>query len=194
VAPTTAASGSSVKVLVAGIGKDERAELESRVKRALGSHASEGSWTVSLVKLGAKWSVTVNGPGERFKSLSFAIDDARLQDAIRDAVGGGGPAETPPQAGAASPAPRPPARAAAAPAPSSPRGGTTPAPSIARPGEVRDSHVCPQCQKAVTVVYEAQPGESKVSAPLACPHCWHVSHVEVGAWAAAGGDYRAEKA
>jgi hypothetical protein len=184
VAPTSAGSRSSLKLLVAGVDKDERASLESRVRQALGSHASEGPWSVSLVKLGSKWSVTLNGPGERFRSLSFASDDARLQDAIRDAVGGDRVPEVQAKAGAAG-------------APSSPstaRASATPMPSTTKAGEVRVSHVCPQCKMAVMVVYEAQAGEAKVSAPLACPHCWHVSHVEVGAWAAAGGDYRAEKA
>ena len=31
-------------------------------------------------------------------------------------------------------------------------------------------------------------------APLACPHCWRIGHVPIGVWAAAGRDYRAEKA
>jgi hypothetical protein len=160
---------------VAGVDKDERASLESRVKQALGSRAAEGPWSVSLVKLGGKWSVTLNGPGERFKSLSFASDDARLLDSIRDAVAGS-PGQGR-QAGAASSAAPGPKPAPAGPA-----------------GEVRDQHVCPQCQKAVVVIYETRPGEPRVSARVACPHCWHVSQVEVGAWAAEGGDYRAEKA
>jgi hypothetical protein len=187
---THASSRSGLKVLVAGIGKDERAQLESRVRQALGPLASQGPWSVSLVKLGGKWSVTVNGPGKRFKSLSFTSDDARLQDAIRDAVGGG--AEVPATAGAAAVAPGPTARAGAAPAPSPAR--SAPASPSARPGETRDSHVCPQCQKSLIVIYEWQPGESKVKAPLACPHCWQMTRVEVGAWAAEVGDYRAEKA
>jgi hypothetical protein len=192
------ASASNLRLLVAGVDKDERASLESRVKQALGSRASEGPWTVSLVKLGGKWSVTLNGPGERFRSLSFATDDARLHDAIHDAVGSDRTPEASTKAGAAGAASSPSsARAGAAPSPSTTRTGPAapvPTPSTAKAGEVRDSHVCPQCKRAVTVVYEAQAGEARVSAPLACPHCWHVSHVEVGAWAAAGGDYRAEKA
>lgn len=172
--------------------------LESRVKQALGSHAAEGPWSISLVKLGAKWSVTLNGPGERFKSLSFTSDDARLQDAIRDAVGGGRTAEASPGTGGAGTAPGPLSRrsgtAGAVPTPSTVRTAAATTPSAARSGEARESHVCPQCRKPVIVVYETQAGEAKVSAPLACPYCWHVSHVEVGSWAATGGDYRAEKA
>ena len=159
--------GSDLKVLVAGVDKDERGELEARVRQALGSRAASGPWSVSLVKLGGKWSVTLNGPGERFKNVSFTAADARLHDAIRDVV------ERDRE--------------------SAVRGGAAPEQRSAPAGEARDEHVCPQCQRAVIVVYETRPGEAKVSAPLACPHCWRVSHVEVGAWAAAGGDYRAEK-
>jgi hypothetical protein len=44
------------------------------------------------------------------------------------------------------------------------------------------------------VSYEGEPDEQKVPVPVACPHCWAVSQVEIGGWAAAGGDYVAEKA
>jgi hypothetical protein len=164
---------------VAGVDKDERAQVEARVRQALGSLASSGPWSVSLVKLAGKWSVTLNGPGERLRSVSFSTDDARLQDAIRHAV------ESDRESAA---------RAVEGVRESAARGRAASAPSTPSAGEARDQHVCPQCQKAVIVVYETQPGEPRVSAPLACPHCWHVSQVEVGAWAAAGRDYRAEKA
>jgi hypothetical protein len=44
------------------------------------------------------------------------------------------------------------------------------------------------------VVYEARPGESLESAPVACPHCWFVNRVLIDAEAAFTRDYRAEKA
>jgi hypothetical protein len=172
--PPRPESRGGIKFLVAGVSKDERAALEARVRQALGSHVAAGAWTVSLVRLGEKWSVTLDGPGERSKSRSFTTDDFRLQDAIRDAVSGS--SEQGRQGGAVG---------KVAPGPKA-------APAVA--GEVRDQHVCPQCQQAVVVIYEARAGEPKVPARVACPHCWHVSQVEVGAWAAEGGDYRAEKA
>ena len=54
--------------------------------------------------------------------------------------------------------------------------------------------MCGRCQQALVVSYEGEPDEPTQSAPVACPHCWAVSHVEVGGWAAAGGDYVAAKA
>jgi hypothetical protein len=174
--PPRPESRGGITFLVAGVSKDERAALEARVRQALGSHAGAGAWSVSLVRLGGKWSVTLDGPGERSKSRSFIADDARLQDAIRDAVAGSSEGQVRQGGSASSSAPGP-------------------KPALAgRAGEVRDQHVCPQCQKAVVVIYETRPGEPRVSARVACPHCWHVSQVEVGAWAAEGGDYRAEKA
>jgi hypothetical protein len=44
------------------------------------------------------------------------------------------------------------------------------------------------------VVYEARAGEPEVSVAVACPHCWHINRVAVGDWAAAGHEFRAEKA
>jgi len=64
----------------------------------------------------------------------------------------------------------------------------------ASPAEERDRHVCESCGQGLLVVYDAQPDEPKVLAPVACPHCWAIGHVEVGAWAAAGREYRSEKA
>jgi hypothetical protein len=44
------------------------------------------------------------------------------------------------------------------------------------------------------VVDDAQPGEPMETAPVACPHCWAVNRVSIGAEAALTRDYRAEKA
>jgi hypothetical protein len=153
----------ALSVLVAGLDKDERGAVEAAVRNGLGSRLTAGPWSVSVVHLGAKWSVTVDGGGLR--SASAMTDRGSLADAIRRLVDGGG-------AGALSPAP----------------------PSDAPGVEVRDRHACERCGRGVLVVYEARPGETKEFAPVACPHCWAVGHVEVGAWAAAGQEYRCEKA
>jgi hypothetical protein len=165
-----AGTASNLKILAAGIPRDERGVVEAAVRQALRSHVASEPWTVSLVKLAGKWSVTLNGPGERFRNLSFTAEETRLGPAIREMLDAGRPGPT--------------------------SGGPTmaEAPAAAPSGEVREGHTCPACRRAVVVVYEAHPGESKVPAPLACPHCWQISHVEVGAWAASGRDYRAEKA
>lgn len=165
-----AGAASNLKILAAGIPRDERGLVEAAVRQALGSRAASEPWTVSLVKLAGKWSVTLNGPEERFRNVSFTAEEARLGTAIREML--------------------------EADRPGPPNGGQAPAQAqVATPaGEVREAHTCPACRRAVVVVYEAHPGESKMPAPLACPHCWQISRVEVGAWAASGRDYRAEKA
>jgi hypothetical protein len=157
----------ALKILVAGTDKDARAVVEMAVRQALAQRAASEDWTVSLVRVAGQWSVTLNGPGERFRNLSFGTDERRLSDAISEVLGGG--------AGA-------PGLAAAAARPSPPLATSD------------DRHVCGDCQQAFVVVYESQPGEARVLASVACPHCWKINHVEVGAWAATGRDYRAEKA
>lgn len=155
--------------MVAGVDKDERGAVEASVRRALGSDAEPGPWSISVVSLAGKWSVTLDGPDGRLRGVSFVADRARLADAIREAIRGDD-------------------------GPVAPRGASTsvaPAPS---PTEAREAHVCEHCGGAVLVVYERQPEEPSELAPLACPHCWKIGHVTVGAWAAAGRDYRAEKA
>jgi len=154
-------------ILLAGVDKDARGAAEATIREALGARASSGPWSISVVNFGGKWSVTLDGPGDRLRGLSFVTDPRQFSDAIRRAVDGG-------------------------------REGATPgiAPDVTPPlaTEMRDTHVCGHCDRAVVVVYELKPGEQKELAPLACPHCWKVGHVEIGAWAAAGGDYRSEKA
>jgi DNA-directed RNA polymerase subunit RPC12/RpoP len=117
------------RIMVAGVDKDARGAVEASVRQALlGSPEDSGPWSVSVVSLAGKWSVTLDS--DRLRGVS----------------------------------------------------------------EARDPHVCEYCGKAVLVVYERQPDEPKELAPLACPHCWRIGHVPVGLWAAAGRDYRAEKA
>jgi hypothetical protein len=157
----------ALKILLAGVDKDSRGAVEATVREALGGRASSGPWSISVVSFGGKWSVTVDGPGDRLRGLSFVTEPSRLSDAIRRAVEGD-------REGAAL--------------------GLPPDVTPASATETRDTHDCEHCGGAVVVVYERQPGEPNERAPLACPHCWKVGHVEIGAWAAAGGDYRSEKA
>jgi hypothetical protein len=155
------------RIMVAGVDKDARGAVEASVRQALlGSPEDSGPWSVSVVSLAGKWSVTLDS--DRLRGVSFVVEPGRLTDAIREVVEGGR------QTAGIGPA------AADVPA--------------ASPTEARDPHVCEYCGKAVLVVYERQPDEPKELAPLACPHCWRIGHVPVGLWAAAGRDYRAEKA
>jgi hypothetical protein len=161
-APPRAAPAQALRILVAGVDKDERGAVEAAVRQGLGSRAASDPWSVSVVQLAGKWSVTLDGGGLR--SASVMTDRGSLADAIRSLVEGG-------REGAAGV-------------------GAADAPRA----ELRDRHSCESCGGVMLVLYEAQPDEPKELAPVACPHCWAIGHVEVGAWAAAGRDYRSEKA
>ena len=165
-----AAPAPTLKVLFAGIDKDARGAVEARVRQALAARVASDPWTVSLVRHGQSWSVTLYGPREPFRNVSLTSDDAGLVRAIREALGESAPA---------------------APAARAPLAAAVPEAATAF---VEDSHVCAYCKGALLVVYESRPGEPREPAPVACPHCWRVSQAPVGAWAAAGGDYRCEKA
>lgn len=165
--PPTPNSSPLLKILLAGVDKDARGEVEATVRQALGGRAASGPWSISIVNSGGTWSVTLDGPGDRLRGLSFVTDPGQLSDAIRRAIDGD--------------------RQSAAP-------GIAPDVMPSPPTEMRDTHVCGHCGQASLVVYELLPDEPKELAPLACPHCWKIGHVEIGAWAAAGGDYRSEKA
>ena len=158
-----------LKILCAGCSKDEREQAEADVGRALAGRVAAGDWSVSLVKLAGRWSVTIDAPAARIRGLSVVAAQGRLAETIREALGGAGAAEAPP---------RP--RAASAPASAAPGGD----------GRQR----CEKCGGAFVVVYETRPGEPLESAPVACPHCWSVNRAPVGAEAALTRDYRAEKA
>lgn len=166
-----AAPSPKLTVLVAGLEKEARWALEACVREALGPRATREPWTVSLVKLGCRWSITLHGPTERTRSISFTADETSLTHAIRRAIDA--EATTPPLGAAA-------ARA-------EPSADDT-------PRAVQDRHTCDHCERPLLVVYETRAGEEKERAPVACPYCWQINHVEVGAWAAAGRDYRCEKA
>jgi len=157
-----------LRVLIAGVEKGERPPVEAAVRRALAGRDPAEPWSVSLVRLGTVWSVTLSGPGERFRNVSITAEEHRLAEAIGEAIGNGS---------------------------AKPARETGPSDSPTSTGvPVQECMVCERCQKAILVTYEGQPNEPTQAAPLACPHCWTLNQVEVGAWAAAGGDYRADKA
>ena len=166
-ARSAAPAHSQLKLLVAGVDKDVRASVEASVRQAFTGRDPAEPWSVSLVRVGASWSVSLTGPGERFRNVSFSAEPQRLADAIREAISGDDPG----------------------PAPAAGRLAAQPQRS-----RIQDRHVCERCQQAILVSYEGESDEAKERAPVACPHCWSVSHLEIGGWAAAGGDYVAEKA
>ena len=156
-----------LQVLIAGCSADEKSRVETTVKRAIGNRADTGPWSVSLVKLGTEWSVTIDGPEAKYKGLTLTAPEISLQNALVEAL-------TKPRADAA------PEASSLGAAPSSSSSGT------------RDQHDCPKCGKSFVVLYAAQAGERTTDAPVACPHCWQVTKVPVAASAAQHEDYRAE--
>ncbi len=158
---------------MAGLDKDARWAVEACVREALGTRATREPWTVSLVKLSSRWSVTLHGPTERTRTISFTAEDNSLGQAIRRAIEAGAEAAGPALSTAGTQKGSPPGDA---------------------PGPVQDRHTCRHCGGTLLVAYETRPGEAKDLAPVACPHCWQINHVEIGAWAASGRDYRCEKA
>jgi len=164
--PSRAAAPTGLRILVAGVDRDGRAPVEAAVKRAFAGREAE-PWSVSLVRLGTLWSVTLNGPSESFRNVSFTAEERRLSEAVVEALRDRSERET---------GPAPSASAASA------------------RSTVQERHACGKCGLGILICYESEPGEAKHAAPVACPHCWAVGQVEIGAWAASGGDYRAEKA
>ncbi len=212
-----------LRIMCAGCSKEEREQAELAVKRALHHVPASEAWTVSLVKMRAQWSVTLDAPAADVRSLTMLAPESRLgesiTEALRNAQGSRAPAPpattptptpapaTPPptpRAPAPSPAPYVPASPSTPRAPASsptPRAGTPPAsrpaPPAARPSAPpagsTDRLQCEKCGRPFRVVYESQPGEEMEVAPVACPHCWHGNRAMVGAEAAETRDYRAEK-
>jgi DNA-directed RNA polymerase subunit RPC12/RpoP len=163
----------SLKVLCAGCGPDEREQAESDVRRALGARVDGATWTVSLVKVQRRWSVTLAHPPAAV--VTCTAPENGLAEAIRDALGGGAPAHpasgSPPPS-ATAPGARGPARATA---------------------QRASQHSCAACHEGFVVRYEAGPDESEETVPVACPHCWHRNYVLVAESAAESREYTAEK-
>jgi hypothetical protein len=164
-----------LKILCAGCSKDEREQAEAQVTRVLAERARTEDWSVSLVKLGGRFSVTLDAPAVHVRGLSVMADQARLADAIREALGRApAPARAPSAPAAAPVAPKTAAKAA--------------------PASDRGPHRCDKCGGGFVIVYETRGGESMETAAVACPHCWYVNRVLIDADAAFNRDYRAEKA
>ncbi len=157
--------------MCAGCSKDEREQAEASVRQALGQAADTDAWTVSLVKLGAQWSVRLDALTAPGRARTLVAPEGKLAESIAEALRGAQldcPASPPITPAASLPA------AAAAPEPA---GGIP----------------CLKCGRAFTVVYDVHAGEPLQEAPVACPYCWHVNRVQIGAEAAQSSDYRAEK-
>jgi len=169
----------SLKILCAGCSKQEREAVEAEVAAGLGARARDQPWTVSLVKIGDRWSVTLEGPGRATRGSTFMAPHGHLRESIAQALGKGAASAPAPAAAAPSGAGRP-ARA--------------PGPASAGPrGERRDRHDCSKCRKPYVIVYDTEAGEPTETVPVACPRCWQIDHVAVAQSAGLTSDYRVEK-
>ena len=165
----------SLKILCAGGSKEDKEAAENAVRDGIGSRPARESWTVSLVKLGRQWSVTLDGPDKGSPRSTFMVPEGRLREAISESLGQSAGA---PAAGPASPAPV----------------TGSPVRSSVSGGQRRNSYQCQKCGKGFLVSYEMEPGESEETVPAACPHCWQIEQVKVGMNAAVNNDYRVDKA
>ncbi len=156
--------------MCAGCSKDERVQAEATVRSALGPAADTDAWTISLVKLGNQWSVTLDARTVRGRARTLMTSASRLGESIAEAVSGpksDGPASAKPAA-------------------------TLPG-AAAAPPEATGGIACKKCSQRFKVVYDAKPGEALQDAPVACPYCWQMNKVQIGIEAAESSDYRAEK-
>jgi len=153
----------ALTVLCAGCSAPEREQVEAEVRGVIGSRAADGAWRISLVKMGSRWSVTLDGPGH--SALSFVAESGSLRDSFARALGGGSAAHGPTRG----------AR------------GEVPA------SMTRDRHRCASCARSFDVIYETVPDEAQEIVSVACPYCWTTSAVLVGEAAAFTQAFLAEK-
>lgn len=181
----------ALTVLCAGCSSGEREQAEAETRATLGPRVDEGAWRVSLVKLGGRWSVTLDGPG--YRALSFVTVAGALRRSLSEALG-----ERPPEPGpeAVPKAPAVPIRdGESLPDALGPPGPSPTAPAAREAATVlaRDPHLCGACGGPFEVLYETLPDEPQEMAMVACPHCWATSTVLVGEAAAYTQGFRAEK-
>ena len=171
----------ALKILCAGGSKEEKEAVEAAVRAGIGPRPPGETWTVSLVKVGRQWSVTMDGPEKSSPRATFIAGEGRLRDAISESIAhrrGGG-------AGAAG------AGGAGGVRTAVPTGGAPAASGSVL--ERRNAYKCPKCGNGFVVSYEVEEGEGEETVPAACPHCWNIENVKVGSTAAVNSDYRVEK-
>ena len=167
-----------LKILCAGCSTDERAVIESGVRAGLGERSGREAWTVSVVKFGSGWSVTLDGPFDRTRGLSFMLAGTGSPEGLAEALRS---------------AANPPGEAKTAPPPAGPITSTSMAAASMRVKDGRGPHSCIVCGRQYVLIYDSEPGEPLEEAPVACPHCWQIDRVQVARSVSFGQDYRAEK-
>jgi DNA-directed RNA polymerase subunit RPC12/RpoP len=161
----------ALKILCAGGSKEEKEAVETAVRAGIGARPEKEAWTISLVKVGRQWSVTLDGPEKSSPRSTFIAAEGGLRQTISETMAGR-------RTGGA--------------------GGRAALPTVGAPvgravGERRNTYKCQTCGKGFVVSYEAEEGEGEQTVPAACPHCWEIENVKVGITAAVNNDYRVEK-
>lgn len=157
-----------LQALVAGCSKEERENVTALLRDVLKGRPAGEAWTASLVKATHGWSVTLDGPDQRLRGVTFLAKEEELRAALVAALQragflGGSPAAAPPP---------PPATEAR---------------------EVRERQSCSECGRPFLVIYMTHPDEPLETAPVACPNCWQLLQIPLGAEASANREYRADK-
>src|SRR4029079_10784451 len=95
----------ALKLLLAGCSKADRERLEPVVQGIFGPRPDHESWVVSLVKIGDRWSVNLDGPDARLHGVTFISQEESLRDGLKDARRRAGftPGSSPPPAPPSSP-------------------------------------------------------------------------------------------
>ena len=169
----------SVRILIAGCLPRDRGQIEGEVRKAFQTLPETDPWNVSLVKLGATWSISMEGPDVNNFGLSAPED--RLRETIAEALGTNGIAkkklptleELEAADGLTSEAVAPPVVAN-------------------RATDQSDRYECHGCKQSFKVVYVPDSSDRKVKAPIACPSCWEITEVTIPESAASTEQYQAE--
>jgi hypothetical protein len=170
-----------LKLLLAGCSKADRERLEPMIEGLFRGRPAGEAWTVSLVRIGERWSVSLDGPDARLRGATFMSDDEGLRDRLTDTLrrGGfalGGPA---PPAAASPPAPPAPPAYTTPPTPSGsggpprpPTPSSPPAPSIyAAPSPPRAAPAAAPPSRPVPAPVHAPGASGEMRDRIECEKC-----------------------
>src|SRR5207249_8968383 len=136
----------ALKILCAGGSKEEKEAAEAAVRAGIGPRPAAEAWTVSLVKVGRQWSVTLDGPEKSSPRSTFIAGEGRLRDTISQSLAHRGPDGLPDSAA------RPQAPTRRPTAASAPR------------RQRRNAHQCPSSGTGLVVVHVEDAGGGAVAA------------------------------
>jgi hypothetical protein len=162
-----------LKILCAGYSKDEKFDIEKRVRSMFGPPLGDMEWTISLVKMGGQASVSVDGPDERIRAKSFMASPSGIEESLHDLLRNHGfdipdPASTPPPVARSASRPplplTPPPRAATPPPIPAPR---PPAPEPRPPAPAKRPEATSEPHRFF--IPAPPPSSSPVKPPAAAP-------------------------